>query len=228
MKHAGKATEAGLRLIYWALFYLLGLTLAGVLAVVFGKLLVTVAGGLFGLWVLFAFFCFYFFRDGKAEVPTATEAVVAPAHGKVDVIDEVEEPEFMGGRCRRVSVFLSLFDVHVQRAPVAGRVALRKRTPGRFLNAMRSDSAVYNENVLFGFDSSERAGEKIAVRLIAGVIARRIVPWAAQGDVVERGERISLIQFGSRCELYLPLSAKVQVQLGQHVRGGTTVMAIRG
>jgi phosphatidylserine decarboxylase len=124
-------------------------------------------------------------------------------------------------------VFLSLFDVHVQRAPVAGRVVLRKRTPGQFLNAMRTDSAACNENVLFGFESSERAGEKIGVRLIAGVIARRIVPWVAEGDVVERGERISLIQFGSRCDLYLPLSAKVQVQLGQHVRGGATVMATR-
>jgi len=227
MKHAGKATEAGLRLIYWALFYLLALMLGGVLAAVFGRILVAVGGVLFGLWVLFAFFCFYFFRDPKADVPKAAEAIVAPAHGKVDLIDEVEEPEFMGGRCRRVSMFLSLFDAHVQRAPAAGRVALRKHTPGQFLNAMRTDSAAYNENVLFGLESSERAGEKIGVRVIAGVLARRIVPWAAEGDVVERGERISLVQFGSRCDLYLPLSANVRVQLGQHVRGGTTVMATR-
>jgi len=227
MKHAGKATQAALRLIYWTLFLLLAMMLASVLAKFLGGILVHLAAGLLGLWVLFGLFCFYFFRDPEPIVPTAAEALLAPAHGKVDLIDEVEEPEFMGGRCRRVSIFLSVFDVHVQRSPVAGRITFQKRSGGQFLSAMRTDSALYNENVLLGIESAERAGEKVAVRLIAGLIARRIVLWAETGATVARGERLSLIQFGSRCDLLLPLDARVMVQLGQAVRGGETVLARR-
>jgi len=227
MKHAGKATQAALRLIYWTLFLLLALMLASVLAKFLGGVLIHIAAGLLGLWVLFGLFCFYFFRDPEPSVPSAPEAILAPAHGKVDLIEEIEEPEFMGGRCRRVSVFLSIFDVHVQRAPVAGRIAFQKRTAGQFLNAMRTDCADHNENVLVGFESTERAGEKVAIRLIAGLIARRIVLWTDTGATVTRGERVSLIQFGSRCDLLLPLGAEVVVRLGQSVRGGETVVARR-
>jgi len=116
----------------------------------------------------------------------------------------------------------------VQRAPVAGRIALVKHTPGEFLSALKTESARRNENVLIGIDSSERPGERIGLRLIAGVLARRIVPWVTENEVVARGERVSLIQFGSRCDLYLPVDAQVQVKLGQHVVGGETVMATRG
>jgi phosphatidylserine decarboxylase len=228
MKHAGKATQAALRLIYWTLFLLLALMLASVLAKFLGGVMVHVAGGLLGLWVLFGLFCFYFFRDPEPVIPSAPEAILAPGHGKVDLIDEIEEPEFMGGRCRRVSIFLSVFDVHVQRSPVAGRVVFQKRTPGQFLSAMRTDCAAYNENVLLGLESTERAGEKFGVRLIAGLIARRIVLWAETGGTVARGERISLIQFGSRCDLLLPLDTRIAVQLGESVKGGETVIARRG
>jgi phosphatidylserine decarboxylase len=145
----------------------------------------------------------------------------------VDVIDEVEEIEFMGGRCKRVSVFMSIFDVHVQRAPIAGNLSFMVHHPGEFLNALNLESCARNENLLMGFESCERAGEKIGVRLIAGLIARRIVPWAALGDRVERGERLSLIQFGSRCDIYLPLTAQVQVKIGDQVAGGQTVVAVR-
>jgi len=227
MKHAGKATRAALKLIYWTLFALLALAFAGVLANLLGQIVVVVAGGLLGLWFLFGLFCFYFFRDPNPAVPKAPDAIVAPAHGKVDVIDEVENPGFVQGKCRRISIFLSVIDIHVQYAPVAGSVQECKHTPGQFLNAMRADSATFNENVLIGFNSSERPGEQIGVRLIAGLIARRIVPWVVVGEHVARGERISLIQFGSRCDIYLPLAAKVVVRLGQHVRGGETVVATR-
>jgi len=226
MKHAGKATQAALRLIYWPLFFVLALMLASVLAKFLGSILIYVAGGLAGLWVLFGLFCLYFFRDPNPAIPSAPEAILAPAHGKVDAIDEIEDLEFMGGRCRRVSVFMSVLDVHVQRAPVAGRIAFHKRAAGQFLNAMRTDSAAFNENVLLGFLSAERDGERIGVRLIAGAIARRIVVWADSSKVA-RGERISLIQFGSRCDLLLPLDARITVQLGQSVRAGETVVANR-
>ncbi|MHB1306849.1 MAG: phosphatidylserine decarboxylase [Limisphaerales bacterium] len=227
MKHAGKSSRAALRLIYWTLLALLTLMFAGALAQLMGALIVTVAGGLVGLWLVFCVFCLWFFRDPEPSVPRQAEAIVAPAHGRVDVIDELEEPDFMGGPCRRVSIFMSVFDVHVQRSPVAGRIAWLKHTPGQFLNAMRSDSAQHNENVLMGFESNERPGERIGVRLIAGLIARRIVSWVKPGDPVERGERVSLIQFGSRCDVYLPLSSEVKVKLGDRVRGGVTVLASR-
>jgi phosphatidylserine decarboxylase len=157
--------------------------------------------------------------------PTGKDLVIAPGHGKVDVIDTAAEPDFIGGECRRVSIFLSVFDVHVQNAPVTGRVALFKHTPGQYLNAMKTDSAKFNENVLIGIDTLEPGGEKIGVRLIAGLIARRIVPWVAQGDSIQRGERIGLIQFGSRVDVYLPLRAKINVRLGDRVIGGETVIA---
>ncbi|MEI9961940.1 MAG: phosphatidylserine decarboxylase [Limisphaerales bacterium] len=113
-------------------------------------------------------------------VPTGPNLVIAPGHGKVDVIDTTTESVFMGGECRRISIFLSVFDIHVQNAPVTARVAYFKHTPGQYLNAMRIDSAQFNENVLIGLESMEPHGEKIGVRLIAGLIARRIVPWVEE------------------------------------------------
>ena len=180
---------------------------------------------LVGLWVLFTGFALYFFRDPDPLVPTATNLVISPGHGKVDVIDTVTEPEFMGGECQRISIFLSVIDVHVQYAPVTGRVACFKHTPGQYLSALKTESAQFNENVLIGLDAAEPRGEKIGVRLIAGVIARRIVPWIEENDIVQRGERISLIQFGSRVDVYLPRRAKIKVKLGDRVIGGETVIA---
>ena len=131
----------------------------------------------------------------------------------------------MGGECQRVSIFLSVFNVHVQNAPVAGRVAFFRHTLGQYLNAMRADCAQHNENVLLGIESAEPAGEKIGVRLIAGLIARRIVPWTQKGETIQRGERISLIQFGSRVDVYLSRNARIKVKLGDKVVGGETVLA---
>lgn len=225
MKHSGKAIRAGLKLIFWTLVLLGAIIAAGFLAIIVGGFIVTIATSLITVWVLFALFTLYFFRDPNPLVPTAPNVVVSPAHGKVDVIDEVTEPEFMGGECRRISMFLSVFDIHVQNAPVGGKIVHLRYQAGEFLNAIKTESAVHNENVLLGIESSERAGEKTGVRLIAGMIARRIVPWVAVGDELVRGERISLIQFGSRVDLYLPLKAMIKVQLGDKVVGGQTIMA---
>ena len=227
MKHAGKASRAALRLLYSSLFFVVSLLLFGMLARFLSQFVGVVSTGLVLLWVLFAGFCLYFFRDPAPRVPSAPEAIVAPAHGKVDVIDEINEPLFLGGRCRRVSIFLSVFDVHVQNAPVAGRVALSQYSSGKFLNAMRTDTAEHNENLFLGLESAERPGERVALRFIAGLIARRIQPWFQLGDVVARGERLGLIQFGSRVEIYLPLTTRVAVSLGSRVRGGETVIATR-
>jgi phosphatidylserine decarboxylase len=244
VKHSGKASLAALRLI--------GLSGAGVVALIAVAFLGRIIGAfvvprLFGvhigldvaflgmpdcliwvlilLWALFALFTFYFFRDPDPLVPTGPNLVISPAHGKVDVIDTTTEPEYMGGECQRISIFLSVIDVHVQYAPVTARVAHFKHTSGQYLNAMKTESARFNENILIGLDSAEPRSEKIGLRLIAGLIARRIVPWISQNDTVQRGERISLIQFGSRVEVYLPRRAKIKVKLGDKVIGGETVIA---
>ena len=204
---------------------MVGLLVVAFLAKYLGAFVLGLAGTLIVLWALFAIFTFYFFRDPEANTPDGKNLVVAPGHGTVDVIDTTTEKDFMGGECQRVSIFLSVFDVHVQNAPVTGRVAYFKHTPGQYLNAMRTDCADFNENVLIGIDAIEPRGEKIGVRLIAGLIARRIVPWVAENDPVRRGESISLIQFGSRAHVYLPRHAKVKVRLGDKVVGGETVLA---
>jgi phosphatidylserine decarboxylase len=226
VKHSGKALLAALRLI--------GLSGAAVIALLMGAFLAKYIGTyvleylkwvLVAVWALFTAFTFYFFRDPNPMVPAGPDLVIAPGHGKVDVIDTTTETEFMGGECQRVAIFLSVIDVHVQYAPVMGRVAFFKHTPGQYLNAMKTDCAKFNENVLIGLDAAEPRGEKVGVRLIAGLIARRIVPWINLNDTIQRGERISLIQFGSRVEVYLPRHAKIKVNLGDKVIGGETVIA---
>ena len=132
-------------------------------------------------------------------------------------------PEWMGPRCRRISIFLSIFDIHVQNAPIEGKVELLCHSPGQYLNAMNPESAVQNENVLIKMRDS--AGKTIGIRLIAGLIARRIVPWVREGEKIAKGERIGLIQFGSRVDLYLPLEAEILIQQGEKVRGGETPLA---
>jgi phosphatidylserine decarboxylase len=133
---------------------------------------------------------------------------------------------FMGGECQRISIFLSVIDVDVQNSPVTGKISYYKYSTGQFLSALKVESAIHNENLLLGFDASDPPGKKIGVRILAGVLARRIVPWAKQGEEVPRGERISLVQFGSRADVYLPADAKIKVNLGDHVVGGETVLAV--
>ena len=225
MKHSGKATLAGLKLIALGLLAVFVLLLVAWLATHIGAFILEFYGGIFLLWILFALFTLYFFRDPDPMTPTGANLVVSPGHGTVDVIDTVAESEFMGGECKRISIFLSVFNVHVQNAPVTGRVAFFKHTPGQYLSATRSSCAQFNENVFLGIESVEPRNEKMALRLIAGLIARRIIPWVAQNDPMQRGERISLIQFGSRVEVYLPMRAQIKVPIGQKVVGGETVLA---
>jgi phosphatidylserine decarboxylase len=184
-----------------------------------------IGAGCVFVFLVFVIFTGYFFRDPEANVPTEPKLVVSPGHGKVDAIDEIDEPVFMGGRCKRISTFLSVFNVHVQNTPVSGTVKYVKHTDGKFLNAMAAESAAENENVLIGFEPAECPGQKVGARLIAGLIARRIIPWVTEGETVARGERMSLIQFGSRVDVYLPLNATINVKLGDKVVGGESVLA---
>lgn len=225
MKHAGKARKSAVRIIVFSLVLLVLIFAAGIVASMVGTIIAGVATVLTGLWVLFALFTFYFFRDPAPKTPSIPNAIVSPAQGTVDVIDETTEPLFIGGRCKRISIFLSVVDVHVQRAPTSGQVVFMKHTLGKFISATKSDCGAHNENVLMGIEPSDYPGQKVALRLIAGLIARRIVPWVAQGESVTRSERISLIQYGSRCDLYLPLSVKILVKLGDKVKVGETIVA---
>lgn len=229
MKHSGKARKAALKLII--LTFIIGFLVWGLMA--FGALITAILSAiavpaLLVIWFIFALFTLYFFRDPNPHVPVGANLVLSPAHGKVDAIDTITEPLFMGGECRRISVFLSVFDVHVQNAPVGGQIAFFKYSLGQFLNALKAESAVHNENVYMGFEASEPPGQKVGVRLIAGVIARRIVPFVQQSETVARGDRICLIQFGSRADIYLPLTANVRVQLGDKVVGGESIVATFG
>src|SRR4051794_2843486 len=218
MKYSGRARKAAFKIILFSLIVLALFAITVVIGTILAALAMPVLViGSAVVWILFTLFLLYFFRDPDPSVPMGANLVLAPGHGKVDVIDTTTEPLFMGGECQRISIFLSVFDVHVQNAPVSGKVAFLKYTMGQFINALKAESAVYNENVLLGFDVSEPAGQKIGVRLIAGVIARRIVPFVQPGEEVKRGDRISLIQFGSRADVYLPANAKIKVKVDDHV-----------
>jgi len=227
MKHVGKARQAALKLILWSLAAVIGLFILAVVGATLATVVTISSPFLIGFWIIFAGFTLYFFRDPSPRVPEGPGLIVSPAHGKVDMIDEVTEPQFMGGPCRRVSIFLSVISVHVQNAPVSGKLAFYKYTTGKFLSALKTESAEHNENALLGIVAAE-GGTKIGVRLIAGVLARRIVPFVNEGEELIRGQRISLIQFGSRTDLYLPLTATVKIKLGDRVKGGETIMATLG
>ena len=225
MKHSGKPLKAAFRIIFWTLVLLLALFAAGKLATLLGSAVVAVSSALIGLWILFVLFTLYFFRDQEPLANQDPKAIVAPGHGKVDVIDETTEADFMGGPCKRISIFLSVFDVHVQRAPLTGKLVYHNYSEGEFLSATRADCGEHNENALLGFVPAQSPEQKVGLRLIAGLIARRINVWAVAGESVTRGERIGLIQFGSRCHVYLPLDAKINVKLGDRVKVGESVIA---
>jgi phosphatidylserine decarboxylase len=225
MKHSGRALQAGLKLIFWVFLLAAAIVAAAYVAEAASKIVKGNWSVLLALWVLFSAFTLYFFRDPEALAPGVANAIVSPAHGKVDLIDEITEPDFMGGPCQRISIFLSVVDIHIQNAPVNGRVDYIKYTPGNFLSATKSDCGKFNENNYIGFESVDFPGQKVGVRQIAGLIARRIINWVEMGEKVPRSQRIGLIQFGSRVELYLPPGTKIHVKLGDRVKGGETILA---
>jgi phosphatidylserine decarboxylase len=225
MKHSGKALRAGLKLVFKSFVALVGLIMLGYLAKLIGPHFGLLAIILVAVWIAFVGSTFYFFRDPDPLKPHEPNLIVSPAHGTVDVIDETIEHDFMGGTCQRISIFLSPINVHVQNAPVSARIACVRHTPGKFVSAVKASGTMHNENVLVGFEPVDRPAEKIAIRLIAGFLARRIIPWVAVGEVVPRSERISLIQFGSRCDLYLPKTARIKIRLGTKLIGGQSIVA---
>jgi len=172
------------------------------------------------------FLLFYFFRDPRREIPEDLRAIVAPADGRVVDVTALEREDFIGGPAVRVGIFLSIFNVHINRAPLAGRVVEMLYQPGKFLNAMRPESADENEFMWIGFEQPEPPRRRFAVRQISGMLARRIVCPLQPGQTVARGEKFGMIKLGSRTEVILPADAvDIRVRPGDKLRAGTDIVA---
>jgi phosphatidylserine decarboxylase len=166
-------------------------------------------------------FHFFFFRDPERQTPQGENLIISPADGTVINIDEVEENEYFRERVQRVSIFMSVFNVHVNRIPCDGEIEYLDYAKGRFKAAFADDAPEVNERTVIGINSKQG---KLMFKQIAGLIARRIIYHVKKGDYVKKGKRFGLIKYGSRVDLYFPLSAKISVKLKDKVRSGTTVI----
>lgn len=169
-----------------------------------------------------AIFAAWFFRNPRRAIPCHPHAVVAPGDGKVVSIQEEYEPRFLKDRALRVSIFLNILDVHVNRIPCEGTVEDVAYQPGRFVPANRPEATLRNEQNALLIRTLE--GTRVLCVQVAGLIARRIVCWASPGDPVGCGERFGLIRFGSRVDTFLPRGTRLHVAVGDHVKGGTTLI----
>jgi phosphatidylserine decarboxylase len=195
--------------------YALGL---GVVAVLLW--LLTHSHVLTALPLVLAVFFLWFFRDPERTIPTGPGEIVSPADG---VVTEAEWIETVSGSRLRISIFLNVFDVHVNRSPVGGTVKVVEFREGQFMNAMKPESVLANEQTLVVIDAG---GYDVSFKQIAGLLARRIVCNLKVGDRVERGQRVGLIKFGSRTDVLMPAEANLKVKAGSRVRGGSTVLAV--
>jgi phosphatidylserine decarboxylase len=177
------------------------------------------------LGIFLSLFIAYFFRNPKRVIPNLRNIILSPADGKIIHVAEFEEDRFLKEKALKVSIFMSLFDVHLNRAPVSGKVLERNYLPGRFLIANVEKSSLLNEQNAIILETEDRL--KILLVQIAGFVARRIVCYAKTGDTLRRGEIFGLIRFGSRVDLYLPSEVKPIVRVGQHVKGGESIIGYR-
>lgn len=173
------------------------------------------------LFILLFLFCLFFFRDPERQAPEDPSAIIAAADGKIVAVKDVHEDRFLKSNAVQVSIFLSVFDVHVNRIPMSGTVGFFEYMTGRFLAAFNHRASAENEQTIIGI---EQSGTRILVKQIAGLIARRIVCHVKEGDVVERGKRFGLIKFGSRVDYLLPSNVKVAVKVGERVVAGKSVI----
>ena len=171
------------------------------------------------LWVA------YFFRDPERQGERGERIVVSPADGKVMSVTEVDEPVYLHGRALRVSIFLNIFNVHVNRYPVGGVVEYVRYAPGKFFNASVDRASIENEQMSVGINTGQT---RVLVRQIAGLIARRIETYSREGERVAQGDRMGLMRFGSRMDVFLPVGSPVRVRVGENVVAGVTVLAELG
>src|SRR5436305_2927186 len=174
------------------------------------------------LVLVLTIYIFWFFRDPARVSPADPNAVLAAADGTVADMVELEEPEVLHARQKRVGIFLSVFDVHTNRAPVDGKIIYRKAHAGLCLDARHADCTTKNRAMTWAFQNSRGT---FVVRQLTGMIARRIVGWSKVGDELKKGEHFGMIRFGSRTEVYLPLDAVMLVKVGDRVTGGTSIIA---
>jgi len=167
-------------------------------------------------------FALYFFRDPDRVGPTSDDAMVSPADGKVILIEKIIDDQYLLGQVYKVSIFMNVFNVHVNRAPVNGAVEKILYSPGKFYSADSDRGAMHNEHCAVLVRSA--SGHRMAFVQVAGLIARRIVCWLETGDQVQRGQRFGLIRFGSRVDLYIPAQTQLEVSVGQKVKAGETVL----
>jgi len=201
--------KPGYYFIIASVFATVVFTLAGVASVAIAGFVVTV------------FVC-YFFRDPDRIIPMEEGAVVSPADGKVIVVEPVDESTFFEGKSIKISIFMSIFNVHVNRIPHEGRVSRISYTPGKFFSANLDKASKENEHNAVFIDTD--TGKKICTVQIAGLIARRIICRLKEGDIVSRGNRFGIICFGSRLDVYLPVDANICVQVGNRVKAGENVL----
>ena len=205
------------------------------LATIGGAFAIAAAAGVFALlsrswtvWIaavlllVVAIWCAAFFRDPERTGARGDDLVIAPADGRVVLITTVDEPSFLRGRAQRISIFMNIFNVHVNRYPFGGTVSYLKYVPGKFLDAHAERASIENEQSSVGI---ERGARRVLVRQIAGLIARRIITYPALNDTVAQGDRMGLIRFGSRVDVFVPENAVIKVQVGDLPVGGTTVLA---
>ncbi|MDO9462840.1 MAG: phosphatidylserine decarboxylase family protein [Deltaproteobacteria bacterium] len=167
-------------------------------------------------------FILYFFRDPERVVPDDPRAVVSPADGKVILIEKVTDERFLHGQVLKISIFMNIFNVHVNRIPYDGVVKEIRYQAGQFLAADQERASFENENNAVFFEVEDE--RRMVVVQVAGVLARRIVCWAEHGDKVRKGMRFGMIRFGSRLDVYLPLSAQIEVEIDQRVVAGQTIL----
>jgi len=193
--------------------------------------LLTVILGILGwrvwmtLGIFLSLFIAYFFRNPRREIPNLQNVILSPADGRVVHVEECEESRFLREKALKISIFMSLFDVHLNRAPVSGTILAQNHIPGRFLAANVEKSSLLNEQNAMVLETEDRC--KILLIQIAGFVARRIVCYAKAGDTLRKGQIFGLIRFGSRVDLYLPPEVKPIVRVGQHVKGGESIIGYR-
>lgn len=176
-----------------------------------------------GIALVFFLLVLQFFRNPSRNTVKNTNHIIAPADGKVVVIEEAEEPEYFKGKRKQISIFMSPFNVHVNRMPAAGKISFFKYHPGKYLVAWHPKSSTENERTTVVVKT--QSGTEVLFRQIAGALARRIKWYVKEGDVLDQGEEFGFIKFGSRVDIYLPLDAKVKVKIDEVTTGGETVIA---
>ena len=196
-----------------------------ILASIFGTMILFLAGlkSVSYLSGGLTIFIVSFFRDPEREIPSETDAIISPADGRIIIVDSVFENRFMKQDAIKISIFMNVFNVHVNRVPASGKVSGVFYNPGKFFSADKDKASLENEQnaLLIEADNSKR----FVVNQIAGLIARRIVCYAKEGDKIERGKRFGMIRFGSRLDVYLPVDCRINVKVGDKVKAGSSILA---